>query len=330
MSFTLLIFALSIQHYFLFRAFWYKSGAWDPNSSKTFDDTNRFRQITYANVGIDLQTSYALPVTSLADAIACSISLMVAFSSFVGRVSTLEVFFLTIFGSFLYEVNNQLMWRFFITDTGFGMRIFVFGSFLGLIAGLILGKRDTTIDHPRYMSIYSSQAFGLIGFCCIICAMPFLSAAGLYRTSTNDSTILWISSMNMWFALISGVIGSFSISNIVWGKTFLHDIVFGGLAGGIAFSSSSDIGFNPAIPLTVGFVASLFSTLLNSSAHRNINNQGVLFSLSTVNRFLIPGILAAIVSGVLHGFGAQLSYNGTVIYPEFKHPDRTTEVQGAY
>ncbi len=87
MGLSLLIFALTLQHYFLFRAFWYKAGAWDPNSSKSFDDTNRFRQISYVNEGIDSQNSYALPLTSMVDAIACSISLMVAFSSFVGRVA---------------------------------------------------------------------------------------------------------------------------------------------------------------------------------------------------------------------------------------------------
>ena len=77
----------------------------------------------------------------MADAIACSISLMIAFSPVIGRVSLLEVFFLTLFGSWVYELNNQLLWRLFITDSGYGLRVFVFGSFLGLISALILGKQ---------------------------------------------------------------------------------------------------------------------------------------------------------------------------------------------
>ena len=110
------------------------------------------------------------------------------------------------------------------------MRIFVYGAFLGFFISLILGKRDTTIDHVRYMSIYSSQSYGLIGLCFIFCAMPFLCVGGLYRTSTNDSAILWIAPLNMWFSLIAGVLGSFCASALSYRKVFLHDLVFSGIS----------------------------------------------------------------------------------------------------
>lgn len=83
---SLLIFALTLQHYFLFRTFWYKVGVYSIDAEHTFDVSTRWRTITYANVGEDLQSSYNLPVSSVTDAIACSISLMIAFSSVVGRV----------------------------------------------------------------------------------------------------------------------------------------------------------------------------------------------------------------------------------------------------
>ena len=92
------------------------------------------------NEDLQLQT-YQLPVSSMADAIACSISLMIAFSPVVGRVSLPEIFLLTLFGPFAYEVNSQLLWRLFITDAGYGLRVFTFGSFLGLISACILGKK---------------------------------------------------------------------------------------------------------------------------------------------------------------------------------------------
>ena len=242
MGLSLLIFGLTIQHYFLFRALWYKAGIWDVNSTNTFSDENTsceqntfceeniFRQISYVNEGEDSQISLSLPVSSMADAIACSISLMVAFSSVVGRIAVAEIFVLTIFGTFCYELNNQLLWRLFISDTGYGMRIFVFGSFLGLIISLILGKKDTTVNHIRYISVYSSQSHGLIGLCFIFCAMPFLCATGLYRTSTNDSAILWVAPFNMWLSLIAGVLGSFCASTLSYRKVFLHDLVFSGIS----------------------------------------------------------------------------------------------------
>jgi len=78
---------------------------------------------------------------SFVDAIACSLANVIAFSSLVGRVKILESFFLSLLGTFIYEVNNQLFWRYGISDTGYGMRIFVFGGFMGLISSLLLGKK---------------------------------------------------------------------------------------------------------------------------------------------------------------------------------------------
>lgn len=75
------------------------------------------------------------------DAIACALANIVAFGSLVGRIKFVETFFLSLIGAFLYEVNAQLFWRFSISDTGFGMRIFIFGGFMGLISSIILGKK---------------------------------------------------------------------------------------------------------------------------------------------------------------------------------------------
>ena len=135
---TFLIFAFTIQNYFLFRAFWYKIGVY-----KTGTDfrNERFEQIALVNFDEDSQITNNLPVTSMVDAIACSISLLVAFSPLVGRVGFPEIFFLSAFGTMFYELNNQLFWRFFITDTGYGMRIFLFGSSLGLIISCLQGNK---------------------------------------------------------------------------------------------------------------------------------------------------------------------------------------------
>lgn len=70
-----------------------------------------------------------------------SISMAVAYNSVVGRIGLLELFFLTFFGAFFYEVNAQLIYRWFITDVGYGCRIFLFGSIVGIISSLLLGKK---------------------------------------------------------------------------------------------------------------------------------------------------------------------------------------------
>ena len=140
---TLLIFVLSVEHYFLIKAFWEKAGTNDPNSSKTWRENDyQVEKISLVNVGQDRFITFAYSHYSFVDAIACALANVVAFSSLVGRVQLAEVFYLSILGTFFYEVNNQLIWRFIITDIGYGMRIFLFGGMMGFISSLLIGFKN--------------------------------------------------------------------------------------------------------------------------------------------------------------------------------------------
>ncbi len=87
-TYTLLIFALTTQHFFLFRAFWNKAGANDyDNSTKSFGSW--FDKVTLSNYGVDRQTTTLLPSGSFVEAIACAMSMAVAFNPVVGRIGCL-------------------------------------------------------------------------------------------------------------------------------------------------------------------------------------------------------------------------------------------------
>ena len=66
---------------------------------------------------------------------------MIAYSALIGRVGNMEVLLLTGFGTIIYELNSQLFWRWFITDCGYSMRIFLFGGSMGLFTGIFLWSR---------------------------------------------------------------------------------------------------------------------------------------------------------------------------------------------
>lgn len=117
-----------------------------------------------------------------------------------------------------------------MTDIGYGMRIFLFGSIVGIVSSLILGRKDTTVDHPYYMSVYSSRSLGLVGLVVAVCTFPLLVVGSLYQTSINYSYILFIATLNMYLAVGSGILGAFSASALFNGKIFLHDLIFSGLA----------------------------------------------------------------------------------------------------
>lgn len=226
MTYTLVIFVLTIQHFFLFRAFWSKAGTNDyDSSSKNF--SSPYNRVTIANTFNNRQESTILETGPFVEAIGCAISLTVAFSSVIGRIGLLEVFFLTLFGSFLYEVNSQLLFRWFITDVAFGYRIVIFGAVLGIVTAIILGKRpQSTFRNAAYRSEYRFMAFALLGFAFTFVSLPILTAITLTSDTVTDRVILWASSINAWLAVFASVLGVFTSNALFYGKFHPHDLIF--------------------------------------------------------------------------------------------------------
>ena len=73
------------------------------------------------------------------------------------------------------------------------------------------------------------MSLGLLGFAILWCAFPLLVVAGIYTHSQMDNLILYAAPVNMWLALISGVLGTFTSSAIFYRKFSVHDLIFTGL-----------------------------------------------------------------------------------------------------
>lgn len=137
---------------------------------------------------------------------------------------------MTLFGTFFYEVNSLLFFRLRIRDCGFGMRLFLFAGIMGLISALVLGRKDTTVNHGGYYSNYSTRGLALLGFIFTFCAFPYLAVSELYHTSTNNGYITYIAPLNMYFALGAGVLGSFAINALTYRKIHTFDLIYTGLS----------------------------------------------------------------------------------------------------
>lgn len=230
MGFTLLILALTLQHYVLFSAFWFKTGLWDfTNSIGSFNVDPYFEQVAPTNFGVDRATSQTVISISIVDAIACSISVFIGLLPVMGRVGIMDVFWLSIFGSFFYEVNSGLLWRFFVFDYGFGMRVFIYGSFLALVSALIMGKRPTTNAHYDYSSSYTIQSLSFLGTVFVWCTFVFLQAFSFF-TVNNQFLLIYSGTLHMWLALAASVLGAFSASALAYRKIHVYDVIFSSIS----------------------------------------------------------------------------------------------------
>ncbi len=107
--------------------------------------------------------------------------------------------------------------------------------------------------------------------------------------------------------------------------------MFSIFTGGIVFSSSSDLLFNPALPLAIGTISGFFAVILHSISRRNM---GVIDTYGTTITYMIPGIFACIVSAVVHAsdpFGIVYTEGAkTVTYNVNRDTARTNFEQGGY
>ena len=155
--------------------------------------------------------------------------------------------------------------------------------------------------------------------------------------------MIWVAALNMWFSLISGLLGSYTICTVSYKKLYLHDIVFGGIAvilcfikGGIAYSSSADLHTNPAAPIAIGFLAGITTSFANTLTLRKFNRDGVNYSLSLLNRFIFPAVICGIISAIMQGVGQSaitIDENGqsrTIYSINFDNTIRNNVGQGGF
>lgn len=101
---------------------------------------------------------------------------------------------------------------------------------MGFLTGIILNKRDSTVNHNQYFSTYQSKTFAMVGFIMTICLFPALTFAGLYHTSINKGYISFVGTLNMYLALGAGVLGSFSACTVTYKKINIYDLIYTGLS----------------------------------------------------------------------------------------------------
>lgn len=103
----------------------------------------------------------------------------------------------------------------------------------------------------------------------------------------------------MWLALIAGVLGCMSACALTYRKMHVFDVVFSAINGGIVYSSSADLNRNPAVPLTCGFVMAFITSLFHNGQIRKLNNSGVITSLASFSRYIIPAFFCGVLSAIL-------------------------------
>ena len=136
-GFNLLITALCLEFYPLLNAFWTRSALQGNNTPQLrFTNGDKLHNIFLTDRETSLNQQLSFYGNSLTNALKCALSVVVAYSSVVGRTGQLECLIITIFGVIGFELNRQLIQEREGSDSFGTMIIFAFGGFMGLGLGL--------------------------------------------------------------------------------------------------------------------------------------------------------------------------------------------------
>ena len=87
MSFTLLIFAMTLQNFFIFRDFWDRAGVNNPNASGGFGVGGQYyEKINLINFNNSLQQSFEYISSSFFEAVGASLAIYAGYATVMGRV----------------------------------------------------------------------------------------------------------------------------------------------------------------------------------------------------------------------------------------------------
>lgn len=101
LAYSLFVFVVGIQAFFLFRVFWEKAGNF--YYSESFQASERFKKITLSNMLNDRESgSNSVNSAPFGEAIACGIALIIALGPIIGRTKLLSLCFFSIMGTATY------------------------------------------------------------------------------------------------------------------------------------------------------------------------------------------------------------------------------------
>ena len=84
-AFTLLIFALTAQNFFIYRVFWTNVSANNPNISGSFHQ-RYYNIINPINFDNTIQSSYVYNSAGFMDAVGAALAMYAAYTSVIGRI----------------------------------------------------------------------------------------------------------------------------------------------------------------------------------------------------------------------------------------------------
>jgi ammonium transporter Rh len=195
LAFTFIINSIVMQAYIIFHGFWGKVFKGFTNDPFIYLDIPTLTFGSYAVAGM-----------------------LIALGALLGRVTPAQMLFMSVIGSFMYSLNERLVYDVLkVVDVGGSITIHTFGGYFGLAVSLALGKKNPLGGASTTVS-YHSTMFSMFGTLFLWMFWPSFNS-GAMPSGTSDSAQLRLWTItNTLLSLTGSCLSTFITSKFWRGK----------------------------------------------------------------------------------------------------------------
>lgn len=263
--------ALAVQYYFLWNQLWV--GAFKKDFAKTFNITQDKLILGEVSAG----------------------AILIAVCAIIGKVNSLQLLIITIIGSALYTLNEEIVIvQLKARDVGGAMIIHAFGAFFGVGITSVL-RYPKSLDNKNLHESQDSLSLAMVGTLFLWCFWPSFNAALAVTPEEIHFSIL-----NTYFSIIGSVMAAFVTSLLFGnGKIVMGQILNATLAGGVIMGSCADILHDVWVAYLCGFLVGIISTMLFVYIPSFFNRFKIHDVAGVYNLHGVPGLLSGFISAII-------------------------------
>ena len=261
---------LSVQYYFLFNALW--EGAFKGHYEKEI--------IVNASKLIFGEVSAG--------------AILIALCAIIGKTNSLQFLIITIFGIFVYTLNEAIVvLKLQCRDVGGAMIIHAFGAFYGIGITWMFNYKGSK-GNKNLVESHESLTTAMVGTLFLWCFWPSFNGA-----LANSPAEIHMATLNTYFSMIGSVCSAYVTSILLGrGKFNMSQILNATLAGGVVMGSSADILHDGWAAYLVGMLTGIISTLLFNYGPKMLDKCGIHDVAGVLFLHGIPGFLGGLVSAI--------------------------------
>ena len=327
MATALLVISVNIQLGLLFQKFWFNiftngfgnqqdiANAILLNNNPVVTTNNAFAEFFDQHQFVNIQPNVTILRITLMNTISC----LVAFLGFIGRIGLLETFLTTVSfnvgWNLAYYLNFNLHWARSPSPIAFDDMgtdtVYLFGSFFALFMMIILAcKPAVREENKAYVMNRISGLLGLLGTAFVFATFALTGHNYPVRFNNLSNNL---QSMNVIYALASSVVCSYIFSALFnKGSVGIREAMLGTITGGVLVGCVSAFPYNLTIALAIGAISGLITAFWLSFIHPKINSTRIFDSHGILGTFWIASIFGGVIFApsliqvyVNYGFGSQ-------------------------